>query len=499
MITEMERISYILKKGRENGLTLKDFIELQIEEFEKSEEYKEMLVGERYFDNHSDIENKKRTYIDDNGTEIETKTFSNSKVKYPIVVKLINQKTGYLLKKEPTIKSENKDYAKILNDFYNKRKHKQLKNTMKQAIIKGICWWYVFVEDNKLKAKIRYANEIIPIWNDREHEELSAVIVRYYITNYTKLKGKEIIEKVEYHDLDGVRFFIRENGKLIEDAEKIEENIDFFLGKDIDGINLFANFKIDKTLMVWEKIPFVYFKYNPEEKPLLHYIKSLIDELEKLKSAVSDKLLDCVDGVDVVKNYGESAERFQKNLQAFKTVLLAENGEYKKEYGTIDITAFKEAMEQLRKDIISIGFGVDTESDKFGNQQSGVALQLLFEDLDLDCSNIETEFQSSLEYFMFFFNTFENIFNNKDYTNEEMEYIFNKSMITDDTEKIANVKNSEGVVSKKTQLANHPFVSNVDKELEQIEKENKESEEMQDDYSKLAIKRKNESSDVDEE
>lgn len=492
MITEMEKINYIIKKGAENSLTLAEFIDIQIKEFVDSPNYKAMEIGERYDNNESDIKNKRRTYIDEKGNEREAIYFANTKIKYPIVVKLKKQKTGYLLKKKMTLKEKqdeqniDKKYMTNLNKFFNNKKHKLMKNTLNQSIVKGIAWWYIFIDDDfELNAKLRYAAEIIPIWEDREHEKLAAIIVRYFVTNYTKNKGKKIIEKVEYHDLDGIRFFVRDGEHLIPDIQKIEENKELQITTDEFENPVFAYFKINKTLKTWNKIPFIYWKYNSEEQPLIHLIKTLVDEVENLKSAVSDKLKDNVDGIHTVKGYSEEVEKFQKNLQTFKTIFLDEKGEYDFKQGTIDIEAFKTAIEQLRKDIYDIGGGVDTESDKFGNQQSGIALQQLYNDLDLDCSNIESEYQSSLEYFMFFFNTYQSLINSKDYSDKEVEFIFNKSMITDDTARITNIKNSEGIISRETQLANHPLVTDLEAEKERIKKENNAEEQANSDYSNL--------------
>ena len=134
-------------------------------------------------------------------------------------------------------------------------------------------------------------------------------------------------------------------------------------------------------------------------------------------------------------------------------------------------------MEQLRKDIYEAGFGVDTQSDKFGNQTSGIAIQELYADLDLDCSNIETEFQASLEYFKFFIDNWLLIKTGQDYSSIELDFSFNKTMTVNEQELIENCKNSVGIISNRTIRARHPFVTDLDKEEKQIKKEEKEANE----------------------
>ena len=280
----------------------------------------------------------------------------------------------------------------------------------------------------------------------------------------------EIIKKVEYWDLKGVRYLVLENGELINDINRINEVEDTILSDDDgDGMVLCSHYIYDGHPTNWEKIPFVYWKYGGDEKPLIYYLKSLVDCYDELTSIMADTLKDSPNGVNVVKNYAGDIKKFNKNLQELNSIFLDTDGDYKRENVTIDINAFKEFIELLRRDIYETGAGVDTQSEKFTTAQSGVALQELFNDLDLDCSNIETEFQSSLEYFMYFVNTYLTMTTptNKDFTEKKVEFIFNKSMISNESEKIADCQNSTDV-SKKTRLAHHPWVTDVDAELKQI-------------------------------
>ena len=210
--------------------------------------------------------------------------------------------------------------------------------------------------------------------------------------------------------------------------------------------------------------------------PLIHLLKSLIDCYDELCSRTGDSIYDAPDGVNVVKNYQSEAGTFQKNLATFNTVFLDEDGDYDRKDINLNIEAFKSFIEQLRKDIYEGGSGVDTQSEKFGTQESGVALKQLYADLDLDCSNIETEFKSSLEYFMFFYNNWVEMTTGKDYTDKEVEFVFNKTMTVNEKELIENV-------------------SDVEDEEEKIETEEKEEAQKQEsEYDKMIKELKNNNS-----
>ena len=458
MITEMDRIKMIISEGAKKGLVLSKFIDTQINEFKESDTFKEMIEGSRYFKNDGDIKNKKRIFINEKGQEEIAPHLKNYQLKHPIIYKMINQKAGYLLRKKPTIKQvigkdeiEDPEYKEILKNIFNNKMHKRLKYTLIEAVKRGIGWWQLYIdEDGDLKVRLRYATRIIPLWQDEEHEVLDAVIMTYEVEVYTSEYEKE---------------------KRIKDTE---------------GISILAHFKFGDKLHIWKKIPFIYFKYNADEMPLIHLLKTLVDCYDELCSKTGDAIYDAPDGVNKVKNYQEEAGTFQRNLATYNTVFLDSDGEYDRENIELNIEAFKSFIEQLRKDIYEGGSGVDTQSEKFGTQDSGVALKQLYADLDLDCSNIETEFKSSLEYFMFFYDNWIEMTQRKDYTEKEVEFIFNKTMTVNEKELIENCKNSIGIISNQSITEHHPWVSDSEDEKEKMEKEQEEEMKKQEsEYDKM--------------
>lgn len=292
----------------------------------------------------------------------------------------------------------------------------------------------------------------------------------YKLERYTNT-GKEDVIKVEYCDLEGTRYYVIDGDHLIEDVEEAEKHKTAYLKRDEEGISIFGHFILNGKPQVWNKIPYVYFKYNCDELSLIHYLKSLVDCYNELTSRKADNIYEAPDGVNVVKNYADDEEKFQKNLQTINTVFVDEDGDYDRKKIETDIEAHKVFIEQLRKDIYEAGFGIDTQSDKFGNQKSGIAIQALYADLDLDCSNIEVEFQASLEYFKDFVDNWLCLKASQDYSNVELDFVFNKTMTVNEQELIENCKNSVGIISMKSIRAKHPYVTNLEKEEEQIKEE----------------------------
>ncbi|RJP73203.1 MAG: phage portal protein [Ignavibacteriales bacterium] len=52
-----------------------------------------------------------------------------------------------------------------------------------------------------------------------------------------------------------------------------------------------------------------------------------------------------------------------------------------------------------------------------------------------------------------------------EFDTSNLEIVFNKSLIFNESERITDMQNSREIVSKKTQFANHPWVKDVDGEL----------------------------------
>ena len=79
-------------------------------------------------------------------------------------------------------------------------------------------------------------------------------------------------------------------------------------------------------------------------------------------------------------------------------------------------------------------------------------------------------------------------YNSKNNTNYDANLIkvdINKNMITNDAELVSMIQSSKGIVSDKTLLAAHPFVSDVNAEMQEMDAEEKRAMEQFDPYKGL--------------
>ncbi len=90
-------------------------------------------------------------------------------------------------------------------------------------------------------------------------------------------------------------------------------------------------------------------------------------------------------------------------------------------------------------------------------------------------SDMESEFQAALEQLLWFVDTHIANTAGTDYSDQDVESIFNRDILINETEAVTNAKNSVGVISTRTIVANHPWVSDTNAELKQMDQERDEA------------------------
>ena len=486
-MTQTEIINRQIADDSPAGAQQTAFIQKMITEFEDSEAYKFMSVAQRYYENDPDIKEKKRMVIgkdmENNAILKESKVLSNNQLRHNFMKKLTRQKIGYMLGKPFTLAPVNADDAKAKLFFTAMKKYldmnfyKFIKNVARDSIVKGIGWVQVYYnEAGALKFRRCDPEEIIPLWADADHTILDAIIRKYKVEQYTG-GDKHTIKYVEYYTHEGVYYYVfDETGHLTLNTD-IERNPDgHFYIKPEDA-------ETEETVPVsWAEIPFIPFKYDPDEQSLLSRIKSLIDEYDKKTSGISDAIDDHPNSVTVVKNYdGASKEEFVQNKNEYRTIFVQGDGDARSLETPLNVADIDKHLERLRQDIYEFGQGVNA-ADKDIRDTSGVALRFIYADLDMDCVDWGGEVKWSLMKLIWFIQQDIIHVDKKDYTDVEYDIVFNTDVIINESETVLNCMNSVGVVSGKTIAANHPWSLDADKEMQALKKETEQTYELETGY-----------------
>lgn len=474
--TQTEIISQQIADKSSTGADQIAFLTSVIEEFEGSPSRKYMDVAWRYYKNENDILENKRMVIgrDGNGNAVlmESKILSNNKLCHNFMKKLTRQKIGYMLGKPFTLTANKEDDThaeklfELCKKYFDKDFFKLIKNVGRDSIVKGIGWLLVYYDESgNLKFKRCSPEEVVPLWADSDHSELDAVIRKYSVEQYRKGE-KKVVKYVDYYTSEGVYHYVyNDAGNLIVDENKPTVSPNFSIKPK--GIH-------DEQPAIgvrWAKIPFIPFKYDPDEQSLLVRIKSLVDDYDKKTSDISNNVDDFPNSTVVVKNYdGASKEEFVHNKNQYRTIFVQGDGDAKTMDTPLNIEEVDKHIQRLREDIYEFGQGVNT-ADKDIRDTSGVALRFLYGDLDMDCIDWGSEVEWSIMLLVWFIQQDLIAKGEGDFTDVDYAVIFNTDMIINETETIQNCFTSKGVISDKTIAANHPWVRNAKKEIVEMESE----------------------------
>lgn len=449
-----------------NVLSTEDIIKIYIDEFSTSKERRLMLKGENYYKTENDIQNRKMIRFE-NEQPVEDETKTNNKLAHSFMHNLVDDKVNYLLTKPYTLTCSNKKYLKSVTDTLGKRFQNKLSQLGTEASNKGIAWLYIYINaEGKFKVKKIPSEQCIPIWVDNDHEELQALI-RFYDLETYEGKSKKIVTKIEYWTPDNVEYYVRTGtGEVILDSEMYLDDENSY-----DG-----HFKVKDEPFAWGRVPFIPFKNNDFELPDLQFVKTLVDNYDTTRSDVANLLEDIKNIIYALKGYGgESLSEFMRELAYYRAVKLDEDGSLDKVESTIDIEAAEKHYQQLKKDIYDFGQGVDKNSDKLGNSPSGIALKFIYSGLDLKCNALENNFKWAFELLIYFVNMYLSV-TNQTASEDEIDIVFNRDIAINESQAITDCQNSKGVISDKTIISNHPWVSDAEEEMKQIEEENKTPE-----------------------
>lgn len=470
----------LIQKLQEMGKPQEDFILGNVQEFKGSEKLKQMLKAQDYYEAKHDILDKERYYIDRHGIKRIDEHLCNSKLIHPYFAKLVNQKVNYLLSKEFSLQvDEDNKLALEFRDecakYFNKGFMRKLKSLGKQAIVNGIAWVQVYYDQQgKLGFKRIPSQEIIPFWHDAEHTQLDAIIRFYTITEYKRNNEKEEITKIEYYTLEGVWYYEIRDGKLVIDKNRVtdEEPVKGHFqqqAKDKEGKDIVEQ-------RVWNKLPFIAFKYNDEEISLLNYVKSLIDDYDRRTSDTSDLIGDVPNAIRVIRGYGGTDKgEFSENLATYKNIFIDDpNGGVEQLQSEADTTCTEAHLSRLKEDIYENGNGVNIQKDIL-SATSGVALKIRYADLDADCMSMGANFAASIEELCWFIKSdLGGEYDDIDLTEIGLDVIFNADAIINESDVVANCKNSIGIISDETIIANHPWVTDLDREIERVKEQREE-------------------------
>lgn len=281
----------------EGALNESDILKYIINDDIDSAQKKNMQKGERYYNGEHDVLQKdfriSKILETDEQTEKEIcKPFqnvnrSNHKNVNAFLKILVDQKTAYLVSKEPTIKvsgaeenTEQKAYEKMLCEFADDNFNEVLQDLVTGASCKGFEALHIYYDNNgDLQYCIVPANEIIAVYDTNNQNELLEVI-RYYDITVVENGQKYIRKKVEWWTKQNVTYYIEKESNLFVKDTSISVNP----APHYWSITTLDGFQKNKQGHSWGRVPFLLLKNNRNSTTDLEHIKGLIDAYDLISS-----------------------------------------------------------------------------------------------------------------------------------------------------------------------------------------------------------------------
>ncbi len=432
------------------GITELQFLNAEINAWLQSKHHRDMITAREYYLGKQDIRNKKRLVYDENGQPSELNNAPNNIILDNKVDDLVDQKANYLLAKPIDVQCDAE-----LDDIFNNRFNRQLKNVGRDAIIGGVGYLIPYIDgEGNFKLKKALPENILPFWADDEHTILDAFIYMYPIEVYGAGSIKTIIHKVEYYTREGVQYYIWNHLGLEVDKDR-EAQPHYMEGEEPRS---------------WKHVPLIPFKRNSAELSIILQVKSLQDALNTLMSNFADNMQEDIRStILVIKNYaGEDLNGFRQKLATYGAIKVESidgvEGDVEALKIEVDASNYETILKMLKRSIVENGRGFDAKDERMSNNPNQMNIQSMYSDIDLDANDMESEFQASLELLMEFISEYKG-------QTITAQFIFNRDLPINQGEVINNCKNSVGIISRETIIANHPWTLDTEEELKRLDEE----------------------------
>jgi len=441
---------------------------------------KEVLVAKRYYENNNDIVQLTEEQIEQKIVAVDTNPLrhADNRVPHNYHQILVDQKSSYLFgqmvllksikpkvdkstekvsaiklpldgiqsdtldQQKPTVQTSSKEdmFDEKLSTL-SKKLQRYLNLLCIEASNAGKGWLYPYInEKSEFKYAVINSEELIPIYGPTIEKEL-LYMIRFYLIGKDKM--------IEFHTNESITVW--KNNKFVEDRSQ------FMLGQLVRG--------------QWGSLPFIEFANNPIKQDDLHKYKKLIDVYDKTISLYANDIEDLQELIFVLVNYGGvDLDEFLSDMRKYKVVKADANGKLETLKVDIPVEARIKLLEIIDNAIWTNGQGVNPKLQNLGNL-SGVALKQLYGLLELKASALESEFRAGVDRLIEFYKLYLKLNDHEDYTVIEIDQIYTRSMISNNTELVTMAQNSVGIISDETIISNHPWVEDPQSEMDRIKAE----------------------------
>ena len=392
-------------------------------------------IGQNYYEGKHDILQYEMYYFNADGNLVKDEYRSNIKICHPFFALLADQLAAYMLsfKQNPIRAKQNVEgLQEKLDLYFNDKFWDEMGEAVKGAYVKGFDYVYGYKgKDNRLEFQQADGMGVVEV-RAKDTDDGCEYIIYWYIDRIDK--GKKLIKRIQVWSETETHYFVQVGNGKIEKDTSVETNP-----------RPHVVFKDEKTgqRMGYPLgyIPFWRIENNKKQISGLSPIKRLIDDYDLHACSLSNNLKDFDTPIHMVSGFqGDNLDELQMNLKTKKLVGVDPDGSV--DIKTVDIPyqARKEKLDLDEKSIYKFGMGTNTNSLKDSNATTNIGIKAAFYDLDLKAKEKTKKLCSLLDELLPVVLAEINAENGTDYQRSDIEYIFDRETMTNETEHLANEK-----------------------------------------------------------
>ena len=464
-----------------------DLLDVVFENHLNSESYANMVQSDIYFNGKNTVISDKKKMMalvnefEDSKGNIHENTYlkpdlskANNKVRHNYLYELIMQCTNYAVGKPIKLdykqaitkanvsEEDSQVYRNIVEDILYKDNNflSFLQTNVVNVQLYGVSYFRWVLDNGMLRLVVLNPKEIVMFKDDYDSP---VICFRFFTREEFSTKDKQFI--------------------LIQCAEVFDESKKILWEKDSKGK---WQIKGEETLLYAEKhvfgskvadvkaipintFPIIEWKFDSKATQTLSLIKDFVDIIDNDLSELVNNVDDIQEVIWILSNYqGQSVSEFMSDMKEKKAIKVGDGGSATAHTVDIPTDARKVIYELSERNIYRFGFGVNfMDRTNLGNV-TGVGLKWSYAPLEQKSNSIEATAQNALN------DMFNILFSILDipYDSNDLEFIFDRTMITNEIEKTQMVMSASSLISVETALDNLPLVQDTEEELKRLELEN---------------------------
>lgn len=388
---------------------------------------------------------------------------------------ITNMATSYFAGKPIRYQLEDQAYKDALRDVFEKNYLNSLNfEVSKEASKKGIGFLLLFLnESGELRIKKMDAETIIPVYSTSLDEFLEAAV---HIWSSYDIEGRLLYEYADVYDDTCIYHYRRKAGQIYYEKA---------------GGLLRGGGKYKEPHLMGD-IPVIVIWNNEEQLGDFEPHISLMDAYDRAQSDTANDMDYFTDAYLAISGAGdiltaglteEDDEEGRKAVKRFreqKILLLDANGQAQWLVKNVNDTATENYKNRLYKDIFFLAQVPALTDESFAGNLSGIAIKYKLIGVEELAIMKENRFRAAQKKMLQIITEQLNTRMNKNWDPDDVEQKYERNFIDNVSDIIEDVKNVEGIVSRKTQLDMLPstIVSDTEEELQQIHNETVAGEEL---------------------